>query len=73
LADQRVSHIYVNWAEIRRYRQPGNYGFTDYVTPALLHDELERQQQLIRRVEVPDLDPEQGEVFEVQPCGYVGS
>ncbi|MHB8974812.1 MAG: hypothetical protein ACYC3X_30690 [Pirellulaceae bacterium] len=73
LAEQRVSHIYVNWAEIRRYRQPGNYGFSDYVTPALLHEELERQQQLIRHVEVPDLDPRQGEVFEVQPCGYVGS
>ncbi len=44
LEELRVSHIYVNWAEIRRYRQPGNYGFTDYITPALLHEELERQQ-----------------------------
>lgn len=31
LAD--VSHIYVNWGEIARYRSPGNYGFTDFVQP----------------------------------------
>ncbi|MHB8864042.1 MAG: hypothetical protein ACYC6N_16685 [Pirellulaceae bacterium] len=72
LVNRRISHIYVNWAEIRRYRQPGNYGFTDYVTPALMHEELERQ-QLIRRVEVPELDPTQGEIFEVPACGYDGS
>ena len=66
LAERRISHIYVNWAEISRYRQPGNYGFTDYVTPSLLHEELEGQ-QVIRRVAVPDLDPAQGEVFEVIP------
>lgn len=63
----QISHIYVNWAEIERYRRPGNYGFTDYVTPALVHGELAEQQRLIRRVEVPDLDPEQGEIFEVVP------
>ena len=28
-----VTHVYVNWAEAARYRSPGNYGFTDYVTP----------------------------------------
>ena len=33
-----VSHVYVDWHEIERYRSPGNYGFTDFVTPA----ELER-------------------------------
>ena len=29
-----ITHIYVDWNEIERYRSPGNYGFTDYVTPA---------------------------------------
>ena len=29
-----LTHVYVDWHEIQRYRQPGNYGFTDYVTPA---------------------------------------
>lgn len=28
-----VTHVYVDWHEIERYRQPGNYGYTDYVTP----------------------------------------
>lgn len=65
LNQRGVSHVYVDWAEIARYRQPGNYGFTQYITPALLHDELEREQRLLRRVPVPDLDPLQGEMFEV--------
>jgi hypothetical protein len=30
-----ITHIYVDWAWIRRYREPGNYGFTDFVHPAL--------------------------------------
>ncbi len=34
LHDLGVTHVYVDWREIERYRQPGNYGFTDYVTPA---------------------------------------
>jgi hypothetical protein len=29
-----ITHIYVDWFEIERYRSPGNYGFTSYVTPA---------------------------------------
>ena len=28
-----ITHIDVNWAEILRFRQPGNYGFTDFVHP----------------------------------------
>ncbi len=28
-----VTHVFVDWKEIERYRQPGNYGFTDYVQP----------------------------------------
>lgn len=30
-----VTHLYVDWNAIGRYRSPGNYGFTDFVTPAL--------------------------------------
>jgi hypothetical protein len=33
-----VTHVYVDWFEIERYRSPGNYGFTDFVTP----DEFDR-------------------------------
>ncbi len=28
-----IDYVYVHWAEIARYRSPGNYGFTDYVQP----------------------------------------
>jgi hypothetical protein len=28
-----VTHLYVDWSEIERYRSPGNYGFTKFVTP----------------------------------------
>jgi 4-amino-4-deoxy-L-arabinose transferase-like glycosyltransferase len=35
LHDRGITHLYVDWAEVRRYRSPGNYGFTDFVTPDL--------------------------------------
>jgi hypothetical protein len=28
-----VTHVYVDWFEVERYRKPGNYGFTPFVTP----------------------------------------
>jgi hypothetical protein len=30
-----VTHVYVDWFEVERYRSPGNYGFTPFVTPGL--------------------------------------
>ncbi len=30
-----ATHVYVDWHQIERYRSPGNYGFTNYVTPEL--------------------------------------
>ena len=33
LRAQGITHIYVNWLEILRYRSPGNYGYTQFVTP----------------------------------------
>jgi hypothetical protein len=29
-----VTHVFVDWSDIERYRSPGNYGFTPFVTPA---------------------------------------
>jgi len=34
LHERGVTHIYVDWKEIRRHRDPAGYGFTDFVTPA---------------------------------------
>ena len=33
LQELQVTHIYIDWAEIARYRSPGNYGFSEPVTP----------------------------------------
>lgn len=33
LRDRGVTHVYVDWKEIRRHRDPAGYGFTDFVTP----------------------------------------
>lgn len=35
LGERGITHVYVDWFEIERYRSPGNYGFTSYVTPEL--------------------------------------
>ena len=34
LRQRKLTHIYVDWKEIKRHRQPGGYGFTDFVTPS---------------------------------------
>ncbi|MFW6169261.1 MAG: glycosyltransferase family 39 protein [Planctomycetota bacterium] len=66
LAELGISHVYIDWSELRRYRQPGNYGYSSYVTPPLVHNELVGGQQLLRQVKVPELDPELGEIFTVR-------
>jgi 4-amino-4-deoxy-L-arabinose transferase-like glycosyltransferase len=34
LHDEKVTHVLVNWEWIRRYREPGNYGYTDFARPS---------------------------------------
>ena len=57
-----VSHILINWKELRRYRSPGNYGYSDYVTPAVVQQLMDRD--LFRRVDW-GLPAEDYEVFQV--------
>lgn len=33
LAAEGITHIYVNWQDVLRYRLPGNYGYTPFVAP----------------------------------------
>jgi hypothetical protein len=33
LRERKLTHIYVDWKEIQRHRQPGGYGFTEFATP----------------------------------------
>ncbi|WP_422926761.1 ArnT family glycosyltransferase [Singulisphaera sp. PoT] len=35
LTERGITHVYIDWFEVNRYRSPENYGFTDYVTPQL--------------------------------------
>lgn len=51
LAQENVSHVVVRWDEIERYRSPGNYGYSEYVTPELF-DTLVEQGVLERPVAV---------------------
>lgn len=31
--EEHIAYVYVNWAEILRYRKPSSYGYTHYVSP----------------------------------------
>ena len=33
LLQHRITHVLINWSEVLRYREPGSYGFTDFVHP----------------------------------------
>jgi hypothetical protein len=64
LKQDRISHVLIKWHELDRYRSPGNYGYSSYVTRALVRTELVEQQRLLRPLRL-ELDPENVEVFEV--------
>ena len=65
LLEQGIRYVVVDWSEIARYRSPGNYGFSDYVTKPLVRDELVRQQRVLRPIPL-DADPEAVELFLVE-------
>jgi hypothetical protein len=48
-----ITHILVNWAEILRYREPGSYGYTDFVHPDRF-DELQAAGILSPSLPLPD-------------------
>jgi hypothetical protein len=56
-----ITHIYVDWQEIERYRSPSNYGFTPFVSPG----EFERlvREGVLGRAEAV---AEKRELFEVR-------
>jgi len=61
LADRGISHIYVAWPEIERYRSPGNYGITDFLQPAIF-DALVTAGVFAR---LPMLADDRGEMYRV--------
>jgi hypothetical protein len=64
LREHGITHVYVSWSEIDRYRSPGNYGFTDFVTRSLVRQQLVDQQRVLRKIEL-GINPELGELFAV--------
>jgi hypothetical protein len=63
LSELGLSHIYVSWREIERYRSPGNYGITNFLQPAVF-DKLVRAGVI---EEVPPLPDDSGQLFRVVP------
>jgi len=59
-SEEGITHVFVQWSAIERYRGPGNYGFTDFVTPGLF-DELAGE-GLLKKVEL-NVPREFGELF----------
>jgi len=57
-----VTHVYVDWFEIERYRAPGNYGFTDFVQPAVF-------ERLVRAgvLDSPTQPGKRQELYRVRP------
>lgn len=36
-----IRYVYVNWREVKRYQEPGSYGFTDFVRPHVVRELVE--------------------------------
>ena len=64
LADRDISHIYVNWREVARYRSPGNYGITRFLEPGIF-DHLVDAGVLAR---VPPTEDDPNELYRVVPA-----
>ena len=68
-----ITHVVINWMEIDRYLSPGNYGYSTFVTRALVYEELVARQNLLRPVNfqgvvseaAEDNKPKGVELFEV--------
>jgi len=64
LAARDISHVFVDWSEIDRYRSPGNYGISDFLEPHVFR-------QLVAAgalAELPKInDSTHGQLFRVLP------
>lgn len=65
LRREGIGCVFVNWAEIARYRSPGNYGFTDYVEPKQFHDLV--RAGVLQPVLMPDRSPGQAYLVKIKP------
>jgi hypothetical protein len=63
LAEQNLSHVYVDWSEVRRYRSPGNYGITNFIQPKV----FERLVAAGVLEELPPIEDNPDQMFRVAP------
>ena len=63
LREKRISHVFIFWYHLDRYREPGNYGYSDYVTPELVRREFV-EQGILREIPL-GLDRGNSQLFEV--------
>jgi len=61
LRRRHITHIFVHWGEIARYRLPGNYGFSEFVEPEVF-EILVRSGALLPPLREPN---HPGEMYEV--------
>jgi hypothetical protein len=67
LQRRRIRYVFVHWSELRRYRSPGNYGYSEYPT----HERLEQlvKDGVLSRTDVivgqVGLRPQSGEMYVV--------
>jgi len=62
LGKLNISHVFVDWGEISRYRSPGNYGITEFLQPKA----FQRLTETGVLVELPPLPESTGQMFRVQ-------
>ncbi|NQT17894.1 MAG: hypothetical protein HQ582_34400, partial [Planctomycetes bacterium] len=65
LAAREISHVYVHWGEIARYQSAGNYGYSEFVQPAVF-DRLVEQGLLEL---LPEIEGHPGRAYRVVPKG----
>jgi hypothetical protein len=63
LHENRISHVLVMWYELDRYRSPGNYGYSNYVTRELIQSEFV-DNGIFREIKL-GLKPGNSQLFEV--------
>lgn len=66
LADEGITHVFVNWLEILRYRAPGSYGYTDFATPERF-DELQKLGVLGSPWQIPEAHLDLEEMLQRDP------
>lgn len=64
LHEHDISHIYVAWGEIERYRSPGNYGMTDFVQPEVFARLVDEHVL----APLPAIEDHSGRMYEVAPA-----